>query len=73
MIDMINGVIRQGEQTEKLVNWAVWFWTPQGLATSLPEAVQLCQELEIDPRVCVPCCVAVGEGHLKEVVVQGVS
>lgn len=66
-----DGLLRLGEQEQRIDKWEVWFHTPWGMCRSAGEAIEACKAAEIDPEVAiVPMPVAVGSS-LYEVFFRG--
>ena len=62
MIDLVENNITQGNNTEQIERWEVWFITPFGLTPDCQQAVQRLQSVDLDPRTCMKAIpVAMGE------------
>lgn len=62
MIDLMNGRIKQFGKDEPIRNWIVVFQTPTGWFEQLSDAIKTCEEMDLDPRLCiVPAVMAISE------------
>ncbi len=62
MIDMERQEITQGDKTEKIKAWEVWFLCPLGITPVAEQAIEMCKALDMDPRVGVmPIPIAKGD------------
>lgn len=53
MINLESKTIQIGEKPYPIVRFEVWFRTPVGLTSDIDLAIKRCQELDLDPRLCI--------------------
>lgn len=62
MVYVDTNEIIQGEKTEPIKKWEVWFMIPFGLTPDFKQAVDACKKVDFDPQMnVVPVPVAISE------------
>lgn len=62
MINLETNTVKLGSKEEKILKWAVWFGTPNGLCETLKEAQTVCLANDWLPSLMIiPIAIAVGE------------